>query len=207
MQLLTWTSRRSGLDARSSFLSIGRQGITHMNEAKEQEATVLGRMLAEHEKALQDAVGIVKREQPIVENLRRTVASLMGRPPKSEWAEYTSRYSTVSSILHNGGGKEETPIAAQDSIPKRKPEYGELTHIQSVLKAMQALVPDGSAIHVDQIVRETYFPIPNRDVFYRIKRTVVSEILRGMGKHLFVRGKKPNTFALDLKNKAAQVNA
>ena len=179
-----------------------------MNPLKEDEARTLGTMLAEHEKVLQDAYEIVKREQPIVENLRRTVASLMGKPPKDSWGFVPAaldRYqpSRATTFLINQNPSQGAP----EAVPKRKPEYAQLTHIQSVVKAMVALVPDGTPIHVDEIVRETYFPIPDRDVFYRIKRTVVSEILRGMEKHLFARGKKPNTFGLVLRNKPAQAQA
>jgi hypothetical protein len=74
-----------------------------------------------------------------------------------------------------------------------------MTIVKSAEVAISKLAGTGVPVHVDRIVREIYEPIPHKDVFYRIKRTVVSEIIRGMTKSLFFRGDRPNTFAIPVR--------
>lgn len=84
------------------------------------------------------------------------------------------------------------------SMPARKPEYAEMTILGSIRKALQQH-GDHEFLHVDEIVKEIYLPISDNDQFYRVKRTVVSETIRGMKKHLFRRHPmKANTFGLGL---------
>ena len=68
-------------------------------------------------------------------------------------------------------------VEAGDTIPKKKPQYSETTLIKSAQIASEKLTRPGEFIHVDNIIQEVYEPIPHRDVFYRIKRTMVSELI------------------------------
>ncbi len=158
--------------------------------AIEEQARLLGEMLSEHEKKLREAVVIFNREEAIVSNLRRTIAALMGE-------------NEPSSVVDTGT---EARIVMPTDTPSRKGEYANLTIVASAQRALSRLVPPNGFAHVDQIVQEVYDPIPHKDVFYRIKRTVVSELIRGMDKGLFRRGDRPNSFGLPAVSKRTETN-
>lgn len=151
-----------------------------LNSQKFAHIQQLEEVLKAHEKAWKDALAVVQREQPIVESLQNAIQALKGE-------------AAVATPLPSNG----RPQAIQKPAPTRKHEYLDLTAIEAIHKALLKLsTPFGRTPHIDRVVDEIYNPIPDRDVFYRIKRTLVSEAIRGMKKGLFVRGKKPNTFGI-----------
>ena len=168
-----------------------------MNQSREEEARMLAAMLAVHEKAFEQAIAIARREDPIVTSLRRAIAALMGesRQPQALAANGTSpAVAPVVDEQHRAASLRNLE-QTQSSTPTRKAEYTQSTIIAAMHRAFEKIAPTGF-IHIDKIVNEVYHPIEDRDVFYRIKRTLVSEIIRGMKKGLFVRGREPNTFGL-----------
>jgi hypothetical protein len=169
-----------------------------MNSGREEEARMLAAMLEVHEKALEQAIATVRREEPIVTSLRRAIAALMEESPYAQ-ARITNGTNQASFHIIPDGAHRAAAIHAlqqnESGIPTRKAEYADRTIIEAMHKAFVKIAPTGF-IHIDRIVDEVYNPIEHRDVFYRIKRTLVSEIIRGMKKGLFVRGRAPNTFGL-----------
>lgn len=168
-----------------------------MNQNREEEARMLGAMLAVHEKAFEQAIAIARREDPIVTSLRRAIAALMGESPQAQTATANGTSHAVSPAVdeQHRVASLRTLEQIQSSVPTRKAEYAQSTIIAAMHRAFEKIAPVGF-VHIDKIVNEVYHPIQDRDVFYRIKRTLVSEIIRGMKKGLFVRGREPNTFAL-----------
>lgn len=160
-----------------------------MDESKEREARLLTAILAQHESVLEEARITVRKEEPIVANLRRTLAALTGEEP-------------LELEQGSAGSSPSIPVSLVDlnsTNVTRKPQYLSMTIVKSAAVAIGQLAGAGVPIHVDRIIREIYEPIPNKDLFYRIKRTVVSEIIRGMTKNLFFRGNGPNTFAIPVR--------
>jgi hypothetical protein len=162
-----------------------------MDELNERQARLLGEILAQHESILKQAKITVQREEPIVIGLRRTLAALMGEEPAQPEQAFA-------------GSGPETPLFPSNleinsTSVTRKPQYLSMTIVKSAEVAIGKLAGAGVPIHVDRIVREIYEPIPHKDVFYRIKRTVVSELIRGMVKNQFFRGTTPNTFAIPVR--------
>lgn len=168
-----------------------------MSQNREEEARMLGAMLALHEKTLEQALAVANREEPIVSSLRRAIAALMGESPQTHVVT-TNSVNLQGSFVVDGQHR----VAAlrrlqqiQSSAPTRKAEYAQKTIIAGMRRAFEKIAPTGF-VHVDKIVSEMYNPIEDRDVFYRIKRTLVSELIRGMKTGLFVRGTGANTFGL-----------
>jgi hypothetical protein len=152
-----------------------------MNAGENAETQKLREVLQDHEKVLQQALVIVRREQPIVQSLQAAIVAIRGE------------------VIPTGSGAAATngaPTTVQSLAPTRKHEYTDMTAIGAIQKALNKITTPGTAVHIDRVAEEIYNPIPDRDVFYRIKRTLVSEAIRGMKKDLFFRGKKPNTFGI-----------
>ena len=154
-----------------------------MDEQIKQQLATLKEIWAEHKRRLDDAAAVCHHEQPIVRALELSMSALE---------------ATNAAPLAEEPKSEVQP--EQPKTPARKDEYAKLTHIQSVRLALEMLAPNiGQTVHVDALVREIYEPISNNDVFYRVKRTIVSEIIRAMNtKHMFRRGETPNTFGLPM---------
>jgi hypothetical protein len=168
-----------------------------MSQNREEEARMLGAMLVVHEKALEQALAVANREEPIVSSLRRAIAALMGEAPQGHLVT-TNGANLQSSFIVDGQHRMaalRTIHQVQSSVPTRKAEYAQSTIIEAMHRAFEKIAPTGF-VHIDKIVDEVYNPIEDRDVFYRIKRTLVSEVIRGMKKGLFVRGPEPNAFGL-----------
>ena len=154
-----------------------------MPDGDTNEIALIEKMLADHEQHLQEANETVRRETPIVANLRQTLEALkvsagLAPTPAPVLTRTTGQTGTVSQPL-----------------PAKKPEYAELTIVGAIQHAFQKW-PDRVFVHVDELVREIYEPIVDNDQFYRVKRTIVSETIRGISKGLFERGQGKNTFGL-----------
>jgi hypothetical protein len=155
---------------------------------------ILESALSEHQAAYDAALRTLQRESPIVRSLRNAIAALKGQKtdlPDPFW----------KTIFVNG-----TPTTIRESstglpiqpLPNRKPEYASMTIIEAIQRVLVQSAKD--YLHADELVREIYEPTSDNDIFYRIKRTVVSEAIRGMRKGLFVRGSEKNTFGRGLMN-------
>jgi hypothetical protein len=150
-----------------------------MADTQQAQIELLKQMLAEHQGTLDAAKAIVHREYPIVSNLEATITSLEGRNAKSHDQQVEVKTS------------EEFP--ASKPVPARKPEYAGMTIIGSIQRALEKR-PE-PFLHVDEIVKDIYEPIADSAQFYRVKRTVVSELLRGEDRFKRDTSKK-NTFGL-----------
>lgn len=145
-------------------------------------ASMLREMLRDHEERLDRARATVQQEEPVVASLKAAIAALDPNAPKD-------RRTLVA--VGAGGIMDATP-----PMPERMPGFTDLTHAEAAKLALTQLCKAGETRHVDAIITAIYGTIPNADLFYRVKRTLVSEILRNMKKGMFVRGPKPNTFGL-----------
>ena len=155
---------------------------------------VLQSALAEHDLIYRNALATMEHEAPIVHSLKTAIAALKGEkinPPNlSFWKSVLARTQPVGgSVLSSNG----LPI---QPLPSRKPEYAAMT----ILNAIQDVLAHSAKdfVHADDLVKAIYEPTNDNDIFYRIKRTIVSEAIRGMKKGQFVRGPEKNTFGLGL---------
>jgi hypothetical protein len=158
---------------------------------------MLQTLLAEHDRVFRLAVETVNRERPIVFSLKNAIAALKGeRISTLPWGTAIFRHSPGESVSVGTSG-----LAIQP-LPGRKSEFANMTIMASLQKVL-AKKP-GEFVHADELVKEIYEPTEDNDIFYRIKRTLVSELLRGMKKALFVRGPGKNTFGLGLVRNGTQ---
>lgn len=146
-----------------------------MSEMSRDQIGLLKEILEQHKRVFDEAVSTARREQPIVASLEAAIAAL----------ENQDQHHTDEA----GSGH------VSPAIPLRKPEYASMTIIASIQKAL-AKHGTGVILHADDIIKEIYLPITDNDQFYRIKRTIVSEVIRGVDKRMFRRGPHPNTFGL-----------
>jgi hypothetical protein len=152
-------------------------------DEKQEQVDMLRQVLAVHVARLNEGMAMVREAEPVVSALQAAIKAI----------EQKAAAVTPVAIFTPEGTVKLTSAAA----PARKHEYANLTHIESAKLALTKLVRPGETTHVDNIVREIYNPFQDNDLFYRVKRIVVSEIIRAMSKHrTFKRGKKPNTFGL-----------
>src|SRR5271157_4354167 len=107
-----------------------------MQDEREAQLRALGEILAYHQKLLDEASEIVRREFPIVSNLTQAVAALMGETPITELGMTTGN-ATADSMLPNGRKTE--PVNSGETHPKRKDLYKDLTLIHGVRKALEKL--------------------------------------------------------------------
>lgn len=153
-----------------------------MAQVQNEQIELLKQMRATHKAMLDDAIEIVDRERPIVASLEAAIRALLG-----EAAEQTA--PTTRLVLHSM-----SPLFTQP-MPERNPEYQGITIMEAVQRALQKIGKEYA--HVDEIIREAYAPISDSGQFYRVKRTLVSEILRGIRKGLFKREEAArNSFGL-----------
>jgi hypothetical protein len=150
-----------------------------MGEEQHGHVHMLEAMLAEHERALNDAFAIVNREEPIVASLKAAILALTG----------TVTAKPIASASGNGAG-----------LPPKKLEYREMALIPAMQRALGKIASSGYA-HVNDIVAEIYTPIADKDMFVRVKRNCVSELIRASRKGLFVRGDAKNSFGLPIDQK------
>ncbi len=158
---------------------------------KEKESLdVLQALLAEHERTLSIGLETVDRERPIVFTLKNAIAALKGERISATFG-FSFTHKSAGEPLNVG-----TSGLAIQPLPGRKPEFANMTIMNSLEKVLAKR--QGEFVHADHLVKEIYEPTGDNDVFYRIKRTLVSELLRGMKKGLFVRGPGKNTFGSGL---------
>jgi hypothetical protein len=158
---------------------------------KDGRIDVLRGMLAEHQKLLEAAVREMERERPIVISLRDALAALTGEP-LSHILQHGE--ASVSHVVPSGTVTTTTGRVVQE-IPGRKSEYAKMTIIDALRVGLQK--QKEKFAHVDVLMNEVYLPIRDNDQFYRVKRTVVSELIRGMSKGIFVRNPNAkNSFGL-----------
>jgi hypothetical protein len=155
--------------------------------------------LSKHQAMYDSALQTLRREVPIVQSLRNAIAALKGQkidvtPP--HW-KLISLTSSIASTDRTNLRESSTGLPIQP-LPNRKPEYASMTIIEAIQRVLVQSVKD--YLHADELVREIYEPTSDNDIFYRIKRTVVSEAIRGIKKGLFVRGSEKNTFGRGLMN-------
>lgn len=152
-----------------------------MADSWNDQIQALESMLALHQHQLAEGQAILNREMPIVVSLRNTIAAMKRLEAGPE--------APVEAA------NQPSPDLTSQTMPRRKAEYAQMTIVDSIRHALSKWTED--YVHVDQIVREIYLPIADNDQFYRVKRTVVSETIRGMDKGLFKRDpNKANTFGL-----------
>ena len=157
---------------------------------------VLQAALAEHDRNYQTAIATLEYEAPIVHSLRNSIAALKGEklePGSGFWQPIVLRTPLPPNVSVSSTG---LPI---QPLPSRKPEYASMTIIEAIQRVLVQSAKD--YLHADELVREIYEPTTDNDIFYRIKRTVVSEAIRGLRKGLFVRGSEKNTFGRGLMNR------
>ncbi len=164
---------------------------------KKEALEVLQALLAENEQKLGDAVRVVNETRPVVFSLRNTISALKGQKMAGQGVQFL--YNTDFSEWLVNRGASGLPI---QPLPSRKPEFANMT-IMASLQAVLAKRP-GEFVHADELVKAIYEPTEDNDIFYRIKRTLVSEILRGIKKGLFVRGPGKNTFGAGLMTNGKQ---
>lgn len=163
-----------------------------------ERVTILQELLTEHEQILKNAVQTANHARPIVVSLRNAIAALKGeKVPLSGFQFIFNRSDTASGSINLGS----SGLAIQP-LPGRKPEFANMTIMASLQRFLAA--KPGEFVHADQLVKEIYEPTEDNDIFYRIKRTLVSEVLRGMKKGLFVRGPGKNTFGVGLMTNGKQ---
>jgi hypothetical protein len=152
--------------------------------------------LAEHDLIYRNAVAMLEREGPIVHSLRNAIAALKGE--KLDATPVFWKYPGVLLRTPISGGSVSSTGLPIQPLPNRKPEYASITIIEAIQRVLVQSVKD--YVHADELVREIYESTSDNDIFYRIKRTVVSEAIRGIRKGLFVRGSEKNTFGRGLMN-------
>lgn len=146
--------------------------------SSEQHKATLQEILKEHEDRLEQALAVVRIEKPFVDNLRAAIQALNG--PSTPQEKALAQFAGLAKRVQ------------ESAMPPRLPEFENMT----VLAAIQAVLERaGVYCHADDIVRAIYGRSLSSAQFQSAKRTIVSEVIRGTEKKLFVRDKtRPNTF-------------
>ena len=149
--------------------------------ANEAQIEVLEGLLKQYEPEYQKAQQTVQRLSPIIEHLRALIVSLGGGT--------TPRYEIA-------GGEARRDPTTGVGMPPRRDFYATMPTIEA---ARQILVKAGGGpMHVDDMIAQMFeVSKENPAQFMRVKRTLVSELIRGMKRGTFAREpNKKNTFRL-----------
>lgn len=162
---------------------------------QEDELAILQRMRDQHRAILSEAEKTIRRERPLVAALDDAMDAIKGKlphqpPTLARWAtlgNFSNRavVTEQSSNIESRNGTSE-PVKAI----RRQPQYADTTIIAAIKSVLDSAK---HYMHADELVAAIYEPVP-QDQFLQVKRTIVSEVIRGMGKGWFKRGAKPNTF-------------
>jgi hypothetical protein len=146
--------------------------------SSEQHKATLQEILKEHEDRLQQALAVVHIEKPFVDNLRAAIQALSGPPTPLE--------RTVARFA------DQVRQTQESGMPPRLAEFENMTVLAAIRTVLERA---GLYCHADDIVRAIYGRSLSKAQFQSAKRTIVSEVIRGIEKKLFVRdGTRPNTF-------------
>jgi hypothetical protein len=161
------------------------------------EVETLCQLIAHSETRLE---GYTTEEQQLKSKRQReeiTLSNLKAARQAMEGGTLDEMPINPESINENGEQHfSSTASRMSQPIPHRKLEYLDGTILMAIERVLERLKGEHEFVHVDDLVKEIYVPISDNDQFYRVKRTLVSEIIRGMKKNLFTRGPKPNSFGL-----------
>jgi hypothetical protein len=152
-----------------------------MKLADDDQIEVLEQLLKQYEPEFQKAQETAQRLAPIITNLRMLIASLGGGTvPRYEIANGESRRDPTTGV----------------GMPPRRDFYATIPTIEAARQVL--MKAGGGPMHVDDMIGQM-FEVNKDDSaqFLRVKRTLVSELIRGMKRGIFEREpKKKNTFKL-----------
>lgn len=159
-----------------------------MKLADDAQLKVLEQLLKQYEPEFQKAQETAQRLAPIIEHLRMLITSLGGGTvPRWEIAEGESRRDPTTGV----------------GMPPRRDFYTGMSTIEAARQVLAKV--GGGPMHVDDMIAQM-FEVKKEDAvqFARVKRTLVSEVIRGMKRGIFEREpKKKNTFRLKRERKEA----
>ncbi len=164
-----------------------------METRQEEELATLQKMRDEHRTTLSEAEKTIRRERPLVAALDQAIDALKGRNSQfgsfgaATVATFHRNLQTLKDIQNRAALKAESEATKP---VRRQPQFSDI----SIIAAIKSVL-DGAKryMHADELVLAVYEPVPKSE-FLRVKRTIVSEVLRGIKKGWFKRGAKPNTF-------------
>ena len=151
-----------------------------MKLADDSQIEMLEQLLRQYEPECQKAQQTVQQLSPVIEHLRSLIVSLGGgTTPRYEIAHGEARRDPTTGV----------------GMPPRRDFYATMPTIEA---ARQVLLRAGGPMHVDEMIAQM-FEVSKEDTvqFMRVKRTLVSELIRGMKRGTFAREpNKKNTFRL-----------